>query len=316
MSGRGFLVIDGSNVGYAATATKVLKVGDQETQGIFGFMRIIRPYLMRMPQLVPIILWDGTTFRKGVFEDYKANRDKEATTKHELEQVRIRKSFAQQRPLIKKMLTMLGVRQMICLNLEADDLAGIMVRQYAADRKVILLSGDKDWVQLIGPNVAWLDPIGKTAEGKPRRCTIATLKDVFGVETPRQFLEFKALTGDMSDNITGVGGIGDKGAVEFLETYGSVGAFMNGVHLEKTIDLKALPKKYRDFAESDEKQNLFRRNMMLMDLHSPQIPKPLDLTITKGNLDQDAFAAFCREMVFKSILDDVPGFVEPFERVA
>ena len=130
------------------------------------------------------------------------------------------------------------------------------------------------------------------------------------MDTPRQWLEVKAIKGDISDEIGGVGGIGDKGAIELINTYGSVNTFNNSA-LEGT--LKDAPKKFRDFAEQTEKQDIFARNMNLMDLNSPNIPKPENLTITKGELNLAQFEKFCRALCFQSMLTDLKGWCEPFE---
>ncbi|SER28649.1 DNA polymerase-1 [Faunimonas pinastri] len=329
---NGYLLIDGNNIGFAAAATKKLTVGEMEVQAVFGFMRAIRMAVARYPLLKPVVLWDGVSWRKHFYEEYKAGRDAPADTPAAKAQLALRKGYKVQRPLILKGLKHLGVSQLAAMNLEADDLAAILARRYAAQgKKVLMLSGDKDWIQLIQPNVSWFDPQRgelltlNTLEKKlgydpaKKRIVVCNGKDEIdgwmGVPSPRAWLEIKALMGDASDEIPGVGGIGEKGAIELLRTYGSVVSFRNQV-LDRTIDAAKLPKKLRDFAEQEEKHFIFTRNMTLMDLNSPDIPAPARLKLTAGSLERDDFASFCSELSFKSILTDIDGWCEPFARAA
>jgi len=318
---KGFLVIDGNNIGYASAATKKLKVGEQETQAIYGFLRTLQSAVLRFPMLQPIVLWDGFSWRKQAFKDYKANRDKEPETPYEQQQAEIRASFKSQQPFIKQALKLLAVPQMIAANLEADDLAAILVRRYQPQgKKILLLSGDKDWIQLVQPGVGWLDPqrgMHITPKSLPEKLGYMKQKKVDGetvdlgwvpVRTPRAWLEIKALMGDTSDEIPGVGGIGEKGAIELLNQFGSVAEFWNRANTE---GLK-LPKKLADFASDEEKIARFHRNMMLMDLNSKHVPAPEGLKITKGEFDQAKFGEFCEDFMFKSFLTDLDEWCKPF----
>lgn len=325
---KGFLLIDGSNVAHAANAGQPLRVGDMPTQAIFGFLRNIRPIIAGFPLLTPLVLWDGLSWRKQVFKDYKAGRDAPAMTKHKEAQQELRKQLKPQLPEIKRALSLLGIRQVSALNLEADDLAGILVKRYQPKgKKILMLSGDKDWVQLIQPGVGWFDPINnwrltndtlsKRLGWCPNKKRITCFpKDqgegFMGVPSPRAWLEMKALMGDSSDEVPGVGGIGEKGALELVCEYGNVGDFLN-----RTIDstMPVLPKKLKDFVESDEKQLIYRRNLLLMDLNHKSIPTPINLTVTNEKIDTDGFYGFCEEFLFQSILTS-SDWHEPFERIA
>lgn len=340
----GYLLIDGSNFGYAASATTRLTVGGQEVQGIFGVLRMLRPLLATWHMLTPIVLWDGHSWRYKAFPEYKSKRSVAPTTTHEREVAAQRESFKVQRPLIRQSLELLGIRQMMAINLEADDLAGILCRRFlAGGKKVVLASGDKDWIQLIRPGVAWIDQINQqslTAESLPKKLGWrpsrevvdpktskmkkqpgklgifkdgATIEGFVGVPSPQAWLEMKALMGDTSDDIPGVGDIGEKGALEMVVEYGTVGGFIN-----QSIDgtIKKMPKKFADFADKPERQELFRRNMDLMDLNSDKIPTPINLTLERRDIDLPQFEAFCSNLAFKSILTDLPGWVAPFQRIA
>jgi len=344
MSHSGYLLIDGSNLAFACTATRKLSVGSQETQGVYGFLRSLRPLVASYSMLTPIVLWDAASWRYKVFPEYKASRKLTPTSKIELELAHVRASLKTQLPFLKKALEALGVRQMSALNMEADDLAGILVQRYVGTgKKIMLISGDGDWIQLVQPGVGWFHAL------EDRRLSHATLSNRLGwkpgyekphaktgkmtkvpgslgyvpdgslipgfipVPSGRAWLEMKALMGDTSDDIPGVGGIGDKGALELVTQFGSVGAFLN-----QSVDgtLPELPKKFKDFAESNEKQAIFDRNMVLMELGSKFAPQPINLAINHGSPSDADFGSLCRDLSFQSLLTNLPEWVEPFRKIA
>lgn len=328
---RGLLLIDGSNIAHAANNGGGLRVGDLPTQAIFGVLRTLRPMMSIYTMLTPVVLWDGASWRKMAFEEYKANRDRVAVKPHELKAEQLRKEFKKQLPYVKQAIKLLGIKQMSAINYEADDLAGLITeRLEKSGKRAVLISGDKDWVQLLSANTAWIDPVRdyrltlKTLEQKlgwdPNRTgskDISVVKDGnaiegwVGVPSPRAWLEMKCLMGDTSDNIPGVGKIGPKGALDFVHAYGSFASFINQC-ADKSIDTAKLPKNLRDFSESDEKQEIFRRNMRLMDLRTKERPDPISMTTVHEPLDPVAFETFCKDMLFNSITNDLDGWLQPF----
>lgn len=335
---NGVLLIDGSNLGYACAATRKLTANGRETQGIYGILRMLRPLVSTYSMLTPIVLWDGVSWRMKAFPEYKATRNKEPETTAEKKLAADRASYKSQMAEIKQAVGLLGIRQISALNLEADDLAGILVRKFLADgKKVVLVSGDKDWVQLVQPGVGWFDVINdnrlyannltqrlgyRPAHSKIDPKTGATKKvpgqiGIFdgttipgwiGVPSGRAWLEMKALMGDTSDDIPGVGGIGEKGALDLVVEYGSVFNFLNA-----TIDHSKIPAKFAALADDAKKQELFRRNMDLMDLNSPLIPEPINFTLATKVFDKTELEKFCRDLAFQSILTDFDRWCAPFE---
>lgn len=303
-----YLLIDGSNITHAANGAKKLTVGETQVQAIFGFLRTLRKICATYPGVTPIVLWDGASWRNIDFPDYKANREKADTRSDKIQQD-ARKAARAQMPAIKKGLELLGVAQVRATNMEADDLAAILGDRYLGrGDKIILVSGDKDWVQLVQPNMIWFDPI---VDRKIR--TPADVQGALGYKVAdfRQFLEMKCIMGDLGDNISGVGGIGEKGAQEFMETYGSVANF-SAMVLDGTLDVNKLPKKIRDFAESEEKQMIFQRNLRLMDLRTTARPAPVNMQIDKGTPDIDRFRTFCERLMFRSFTKDLSAWISVF----
>lgn len=325
----GYLLIDANNLGYACHSARPLHMGDMQVQAIYNFIRSLRATISTFDKLKPIVLWDGKhgkAWRKMIYRDYNANRLKPAETKHEIAQAEARKAYAAQRPYIAEALGYLGVTQITADNLEADDLAGMLVRKYAPKgSKIVLLSADKDWAQLVQPGVGWLDPINKirigtktitevigyTKEVKDRKTKEVVSSEWRGVPSARAFLEMKALVGDTSDGIPGVGGIGDKGAIELLIKFGSVSNFLHQANLERL----PLPAKLEAFATDLEKQRIFARNMDLMDLASKRIPAPVNLEVAKRPLDKEKFREFCTTFVFRQILTDFDDWIQNFEGI-
>ena len=301
-----YSLIDGNSIGHFYNNSKPLSIGEIQVQAILGVLKGLRSHVASFQSYQPVVLWDGASWRKLMFAAYKENRDKKET-KTEIRAQEMKDSYKRQVPYIKKALRFLGVPQVWALNMEADDLGAILTDRYTkTGSKIILVTGDKDWLQLVGPGVVWKDPIND------RLVTTKNFEEFTGVADVRQFVEVKCLAGDMGDNVAGVGGIGEKGAIEFLKQYGSVANFTNGVILEKTIDLKSVPKKYRNLVEDENKAITFSRNIDLMDLRTTARPAPQNLQVDKGAADKDKFRQFCDLLLFKSITKDFDEWCSVF----
>lgn len=300
---NGYIIIDGNSIAHAANNGTPLKMGNLPTNAIYGFLRTIRRLMAVYSAYTPIVLWDGASWRKMLFSDYKANREL-ANTIHERKALAAKDELTKQKPFIEKSLRYLGVTQIRAANMEADDLAAILTDRYRAASKaaIVLVTADKDWIQLVDEGVVWLDLIND------RKVNVANFEEFTGVETRRQFIEMKALTGDQGDNIAGVGGIGEKGAIEFLSTYQTFANFSN-LAMDASFDLAGLPKKFRLLAEDEGKRIAFSRNLELVDLRTTARPKPVGLSVDKGEPSYAHFNNFCQKLMFKSITDDLDNWL-------
>lgn len=300
------LIIDGNSIGNAASNVRVLTIGDMQVQGIYNFLKMVRSYVGLYQHYTPVVLWDGASWRNMAFPDYKSDREA-LNTKHDIKAAEAKAHYKKQVPYIKKALSFLGVPQVIAMNMEADDMAAIMTDRYvAAGGRVLLMTGDQDWLQLVGPKVVWKDPI------RDRMVTEKNFEEFTGVQTVRQFVEMKALFGDKGDSIPGVGGVGKDGAIEFLKTYGSFNNFINMVTIEKSVEFNKLPKKYRDLIEDEAKAIRFERNIKLMDLRTTARPAVMNLQVDKGDPSLEKFSRFCDLLLFKSITSDLANWVGVF----
>lgn len=307
------LLIDGNSLGFANQMANKLTVGGREVQAIFGFLRSLRDIMQQHPGFEPLVLWDHRAqWRFDLYPDYKGNRDKDP------KMVESKNQWKAQKPTLAKMLNALGVSQLLVHGAEADDMAGLMsVSITAKGGEVVLVSGDQDWLQLLNERCHWFDPI------RDHRISMKNFAEFTGYATPRQFLEGKALQGDTSDHIKGVGGIGEKGAAEFILQYGSVDEFFRqaeagelpkklGAVLKRFANNEVPPREGYDLPMRDA----YRRNLKLMDLQNVPKPDPHKVKVTKGNYNIDRFRELCEELAFRSILIKLDAWIQPFHTQA
>ena len=178
------------------------------TNAIYGFARMILSLMdTRQPSHV-VMLFDakGPTFRHRVYADYKANRPP------------MPEEMAVQLPYIKRLTEAFRITQMELRGYEADDLIGTLARQAEAQGfAVVMVTGDKDFNQLVSEKTIIWDPM------KEKHTDLAAIREAFGLE-PAQIVDVMGLSGDSTDNIPGVPGIGPKTAVELIRVHGSLAA--------------------------------------------------------------------------------------------
>lgn len=308
------ILIDSNSIGFAAQNGTRLTVGDYEVQAAFGFIRTVRSAMMMFPNSTPICLWDGKAdWRYSIFPGYKDRIG------HDEKMDKMRESYTKQVPDIKRMMLALGVRQARSENMEADDLAAIYSKKLSnAGKEVVLLTGDKDWLQLVNKFVSW-------REHRAERARTITLKGFVaetGCPDSDAFVQVKALTGDNSDTIPGVGGIGEKGAPDFLMQYESVENFFKladegklgkvGAVLQRFAD-NGSPKDSKKYGKMLPMRDAYYRNLKLMDLESKDRPEPKNLKMVKSSFNESKFRELCEELSFNSILRNFSDWVQPFK---
>lgn len=175
------------------------------TNAIYGFINMFNKLLKDFDPKYLVAVFDsgGTSFRNEIYEDYKANRGEAP------------EDISLQFPKIIEYLKASGIKTIMMENYEADDLIGSIAEKFKKDNKVAIISGDKDFVQLIDKNVSMID----TMKGKTTN--IKGVKEKYGL-SPELMIDFFALIGDSIDNIPGVRGIGPKTAGPLIEKYGSI----------------------------------------------------------------------------------------------
>ena len=208
-------LIDGSSQMYRAYhAIRGLTGPDgRSTNAVYGFVAMLRKLLAdhRPDAIGAAFDLEGRTFRDDLSDDYKANR------------APMPPDLVEQVPLIHQACAALGVPVLTAEGFEADDVIGTLALEgAAAGYDVAIVTGDKDFYQLVGGRIRVFNPRDEGTWYDP-----AGVVEKFGV-TPDRVIDVLALTGDAVDNVKGVPGIGDKGARELIAQFGSLDALLEG----------------------------------------------------------------------------------------
>lgn len=181
------------------------------TSAIFGFTKFLRDLIVRETPRYLGVAFDpkGGSFRKELFPAYKANRSE--TPEDIIVAV----------PYIKSILEAMRIPCLEVAGYEADDVIGTLsVRAAAEGYEVYMVTPDKDFGQLLQPNV-YIYRQGKSGDGV-EIIGAEQIKEKYGIADPQQVIDILALWGDAADNIPGVAGIGEKGAAKLVGEFGTV----------------------------------------------------------------------------------------------
>lgn len=299
------VLIDGNNVGFSAMAGPPLSSGAKLTNGTFAFVKRIRELYVRYPNAYFLVLWDGASWRKDLYKEYKEKR--KSTEKQQTQ----RQEYYDQKPDMQKALTLLGVPQAFSINMEADDLAEIYSRKWKGE-KVTLISGDGDWIQLVDKRVTWVDVI------RDRYVTLDNFEEFTGYKDAAQFVEAKSILGD-KDEVPGIKGIGPaKLEVIYKKLNMSFREFLDW-HISFPVESrqewervtgKAMPKVVSEVACVETFVQL-ALNDKLGDLRTKHRPEPINLTKSAKAIDVAGFEDFCYTLGFMSVTRNLDKFVKP-----
>ena len=237
------LIIDGMNALFRAYHSyKHLQNHGKPVSVIYGMPILINGLINQFKPDKIYICWDGkkSIHRIRILPTYKHGR-KTMTAEERAE-------FIKQRDTVMKVFYYLGIPQLYSTNMEADDWIYILVRKLKKDNgnKITIVSTDKDFHQLIRSNVKIYNTVQRSLIHKEN------LKIRFGY-TPKNCVDFLCLTGDKSDNIPGVKGVGDSSAQNVLNSFSSIPEFLSS-H-------KNLPR-----VNKTELAAIYERNRQLIDL--------------------------------------------------
>ncbi len=225
---RTLFLIDGSSYIYRAffALPPLANSKGFPTNAIYGFVNMLLKVLREHnPELVAVAFdAPGPTFRHEAFAEYKANRPV------------MPEDLRAQIPYIKEITKALGIPILEKEGYEADDLIGTLVKKWEHG-KIIIISGDKDLMQLISPQVIMYDPM------KNKRYEIKEVEEYFGVP-PEKVTDLMGLCGDTSDNIPGIPGIGKKTAAELIRRFGSIEELLHNLAKVENPKLRANLKSY------------------------------------------------------------------------
>lgn len=245
------VLIDGMNLAYRAywaysklkfkTLDKVKHIGLY-----YGAIDLIRTWAMknswRLEKIV--VFWDGDRDpkRKQLYPEYKGHRDKNRDPKKH-------KKFMKKVGILRKLLHSMGIAQAYDKRVEGDDMCYLLLKEYIAFNRIVIVSGDKDFNQFINHDISVYDP------GRDR-ITVPALVGAhnYGLNV-NQLIDFYCLTGDHTDNIKGYGGIAEVRGAQFLDRFGSIKKYLQ--------DKKAM---YPGLGDKDKLKRVFKRNNELINI--------------------------------------------------
>ena len=231
------------------------------------------------------IAWDapGGTFRDKLYAEYKATRSA------------MPDDLSRQMPYVRRLFEAIRTPVVEVPGYEADDIIATLVdRALAAGEDVVIVTGDKDMLQLVGPRVRVLSVLGRTGE----RIVYdeAKVRERWGVE-PAQIADVLALMGDAIDNIPGVRGIGEKTAVKLVNQFGGV------ERLYENLSLVA--GKLRETLAAGRKDALLSRELAVL---RPGMDLPFDLErFRRVEPDWPKLRALWMEMEFVRLIKELPA---------
>ncbi|MEX2264598.1 MAG: DNA polymerase I [Bryobacteraceae bacterium] len=255
------------------------------TEATFIFNNMLRKLRRTYnPQYIAAIFEsEGVTLREQSFKDYKANR------------TAMPPDLAQQIPYVERLLEAMRVPMLRYPGFEADDVIGTIARRAVeAGAEVVIVSSDKDMLQLVTDKVSMLNPAKDDLWYDP-----AKVKEAMGVE-PARIADLLALKGDAVDNIPGAPGIGDKGAQELIARFGAVETV-----LERAAEVPR--KMYRESLLANRDQVLLSKQLATIEV---DVPIEFSLaSVAACEPDNAALRQIYKELEFHSALREL-GSVE------
>ena len=261
------------------------------TNAVYGFLNILFKILEEEKTNYLAVAFDvkAPTFRHNMFDGYKGTRKPMAD------------ELRQQVPVMKDMLTKMGVPIVELPGFEADDLLGtISVMGEAQGMEVSIVSGDRDLLQLATDHVQIRIPKTKKTGTEIENYYAKDVVERYLV-TPKEFIDVKALMGDASDNIPGVPGIGEKTASALIEKYKSI----EEVHAHAE-EVKP-PRAGKNIVEYWE-QAVMSKELATIITNAPVTEEPVSFTFEKARLEsieslytEEAYL-LCKDLEFKNLL--------------
>jgi len=283
------MIIDGNSIlnraFYGLQGAQMLSAADGlHTNAIFGFLNILNKFLEEEKPQHLCVAFDlkAPTFRHLQFEGYKATRKG------------MPPELAEQVPYMKEVLDAMNIKRLEYEGFEADDIIGSVSKcAEAGNMQVVVVTGDRDSLQLASENTKILLPITRGGRTETESYDARGVVEHYGV-TPLQFIDVKGLMGDKSDNIPGVPGIGEKTALELIKTYGSI---ENIYEKLDSIDKKSV----REKLEANRELAFMSKHIATIDRNMPELCQVGELKRT--DYDKDKLYELFKRLDFKSFID-------------
>ena len=251
------------------------------TNAVFGFTRMLLKLMEDHEPEYVAMFFDakGPTFRHDIYKEYKANRPK------------MPDDMAIQIPYIKEVTSGFHIPIFEMSGYEADDLIGTYAR--VAERQgyaVIMVTGDKDFMQLVTETATIWDPM------KDKIIDVATIKDDLGV-SPDQIIDVMGLSGDTSDNVPGVPGIGQKTALSLIKTHGN----LEGLYADIDTITK---KKQKENLINFKDQAFLSKELVTINTEAPVTFNEADIKIKSP--DKTALSELFKKLEFRQLQQAFP----------
>ena len=247
---------------------------------VYGFTNMLIKLLAGLDVSHVAVVFDAgsKTFRNDIFEDYKANRPP------------CPEDLKPQFPIVREAAESLNLAILEKAGVEADDIIATLAKKYGKDDcQVVVVSSDKDLMQLINDNVSMYDAMKNRSVGEQE------VLEKFNVK-PEKVLDLLSLMGDSADNIPGVRGIGPKTAAELINEYGDLeGIFAN-------LD-KIKQKKRKEYLENGQDNALLSRSLV-------KLKEDVEIGLTEDDLalkdiDPHKLIKFLSDQGFRSLTQRV-----------
>jgi DNA polymerase-1 len=281
-------LIDGSALAYrsyfAFIRNPLINSKGENISAVFGFTNSIMKILKdENPDYIAVVFdTKAPTFRHEIFKDYKSTRAKMPS------------EMVDQLPRIREVSEGMNLPILEVDGFEADDLMGTLAkRAKTKELEVVLVTGDKDFLQLVDEDVKVLNP--KRGGEEPELLDKKGVEEKFGVP-PEKVVEVLALMGDASDNIPGIPGIGEKTAVELIKQFGD---------MEKTLVHADQVKRKNVQKGLKEHPDLARLSKRLATIDT-NVPFELDLQkLRRENFNLPKLKELFKELEFTKLLQDI-----------
>ena len=254
------------------------------TNALYGFINMLQKVIRDEKPDYLVVAFDSPekTFRHKIYRDYKANRDAPP------------EELSKQFPYFEPIVEAYGLSSIRRPGFEADDIIGTLAKKGAKEGlDVVIVSGDKDMMQLISPNVYMLDTM------KNKKFIDKDVLEKFGV-TPDKVIEVMSLMGDSSDHIPGVAGVGPKTAAALIQKFGSIES------LYKRID-EVEKNNVKEKLERDKENAFMSRELVTIDT---KMDLEFNSDLMKlGKVDKTKLKKLFEEFEFVSFLEGVQGEV-------
>ncbi len=296
MTQKPLYIIDGHSQLFRAyyAIPRLSNARGMPTNAIYGFIQMLNKLIRDEQPEYLVVVFDapGPTFRKDMFEDYKANRK---PTPPDMEI---------QMPWVRKILDAMGVFMLEIEGVEADDVIGTLatmaMRQNMA---TCIVSSDKDLFQLVDDHVTLL----KQHHDDFKLYDSRAVEEELGIP-PSKFVDYLALIGDSSDNIPGVPAIGPKSAAKILKDVSSLEDLYNNLSLVENKRWRDQLQNYKEQAFLSKRLATIRNDVSLKD--SPlKAQFDLDMFRWHGATSPETYSIF-EELGFKTLLKDTTKNVE------